>query len=69
MKKEYISQATLKRLPQYLRIIKDKKNEDVKNISSTEIATILRLNPIQVRKDLALVSRADGKPEIGRAHV
>ena len=25
MKKEYISQATLKRLPQYLRIIKDKK--------------------------------------------
>ena len=65
MKKEYISQATLKRLPQYLRIIKDKKNEDVKNISSTEIATILRLNPIQVRKDLALVSRADGKPGVG----
>lgn len=65
MKKEYISQATLKRLPQYLRIIKDKKNEDVKNISSTEIATILRLNPIQVRKDLALVSRTDGKPGVG----
>lgn len=65
MKNEYISQATLKRLPQYLRIIKDKKNENVKNISSTEIATILRLNPIQVRKDLALVSRADGKPGVG----
>lgn len=65
MKNEYISQATLKRLPQYLRIIKDKKNEDVKNISSTEIATVLRLNPIQVRKDLALVSRADGKPGVG----
>lgn len=65
MKNEYISQATLKRLPQYLRIIKDKKKEDVKNISSTEIATILRLNPIQVRKDLALVSRTDGKPGVG----
>lgn len=65
MKKEYISQATLKRLPQYLRIIKDKINENVKNISSTEIATILRLNPIQVRKDLALVSRVDGKPGVG----
>lgn len=65
MKKEYISQATLKRLPQYLRIIIDKKNNDVKNISSTEIASILRLNPIQVRKDLALVSRADGKPGVG----
>lgn len=65
MKNEYISQATLKRLPQYLRIIIDKKNSDVKNISSTEIASILRLNPIQVRKDLALVSRADGKPGVG----
>lgn len=65
MKNEYISQATLKRLPQYLRIMKDKKSEDVKNISSTEIATILKLNPIQVRKDLALVSRSDGKPGVG----
>ncbi len=65
MKNEYISQATLKRLPQYLRIIIDKKNNDIKSISSTEIATILRLNPIQVRKDLALVSRTDGKPGVG----
>lgn len=65
MKNKYISQATLKRLPQYLRIIKDKKKEEVKNISSTEIANILRLNPIQVRKDLALVSRTDGKPGVG----
>lgn len=65
MKNKYISQATLKRLPQYLRIIKDKKKEEIKNISSTEIANILRLNPIQVRKDLALVSRTDGKPGVG----
>lgn len=65
MKNKYISQATLKRLPQYLRIIIEKKNEDIKNISSTEIATVLRLNPIQVRKDLALVSRTDGKPGVG----
>lgn len=65
MKNQYISQATLKRLPQYLRIIKDKKIENVKNISSTEIANFLRLNPIQVRKDLALVSRGDGKPGVG----
>lgn len=65
MKNKYISQATLKRLPQYLRIILDKKKNDIKNISSTEIADILRLNPVQVRKDLALVSRADGKPGVG----
>lgn len=58
----YISQASLKRLPKYLRILKEKKST---YISSTEIADSLNLNPIQVRKDLALVSKSDGKPGIG----
>lgn len=60
-----ISIATLKRLPQYLRILKNKKQENIINISSTTIANELKLNPIQVRKDLALVSKNDGKPGIG----
>lgn len=60
-----ISTATLKRLPQYLRILKNKNKENVVNISSTIIANELNLNSIQVRKDLALVSRSDGKPGIG----
>lgn len=64
MKKEfYISQASLKRLPKYLRILKE--NNKNTYISSTEIADLLNLNPIQVRKDLALVSKQDGKPGIG----
>ena len=58
----YISQASLKRLPKYLRILKEKEST---YISSTEIADSLNLNPIQVRKDLALVSKSDGKPGIG----
>lgn len=58
----YISQASLKRLPKYLRILKEKESI---YISSTEIADSLNLNPIQVRKDLALVSKSDGKPGIG----
>lgn len=58
----YISQASLKRLPKYLRILKEKKST---YISSTEIADSLNLNSIQVRKDLALVSKSDGKPGIG----
>ena len=57
--------ATLRRLPQYLRILKKKKEENIVNISSTTIAKELKLNPIQVRKDLALVSKNDGRPGIG----
>ena len=60
-----ISKATLERLPKYLRILKHKSKENVLNISSTTIANELKLNSIQVRKDLALVSKNDGKPGIG----
>lgn len=60
-----MSMAGLKRLPQYLRILKDKKENQIKHISSTLIAKELNLNPIQVRKDLALVSNIDGKPGVG----
>ena len=60
-----ISKATLSRLPQYLRILKKMKKDNVQNISSTIIAERLKLNSIQVRKDLALVSHQEGKPGIG----
>lgn len=60
-----ISIATLERLPQYLRILKYKKEEGVINISSTTIAKELNLNSIQVRKDLAIISKNDGRPGIG----
>lgn len=60
-----ISKATLSRLPQYLRILKKLKKEDMQNISSTTIADILKLNSIQVRKDLALISHQEGRPGIG----
>ena len=60
-----ISKSCLSRLPQYLRILKKKKVENIKNISATVIANELNLNSIQVRKDLALVSSIEGKPGIG----
>lgn len=60
-----ISMAGLNRLPKYLRILKEKQLNQVQNISSTIIAEELKLNPIQVRKDLALVSKNDGKPGVG----
>ena len=60
-----VSIETIKRLPLYLRILKSKKEENIKNISSTTIANELKLNSIQVRKDLAAVSKEDGKPGVG----
>lgn len=60
-----ISKATLSRLPQYLRILKKLKKEEVQTISSTTIAEILKLNSIQVRKDLALISHQEGRPGVG----
>ncbi len=60
-----ISKTTLTRLPQYLRILKKSKKENIETISSTTIAKKLKLNSIQVRKDLALVSHQEGRPGIG----
>lgn len=60
-----VSFETIKRLPLYLRILKSKKEENITNISSTTIANELKLNSIQVRKDLAAISKEDGKPGIG----
>ena len=61
----HISEASLRRLPAYLRTLKDKKENGITNISSTVLANDLDLNPIQVRKDLALVSKSNGKPGVG----
>lgn len=59
------SKATLSRLPRYLRILKKERENGLKYISSTLIAKELNLTSIQVRKDLSLVSKHDGKPGMG----
>ena len=58
-----ISTQTLRRLPTYYNYLKSLP-ADVKNISATSIARELRLNDVQVRKDLALVS-GGGRPKVG----
>ena len=63
--KEGISLATFKRLPLYLRILKDKKNSKIEHISSTVFAKELNFTSIQVRKDLAKISDNEGKAGIG----
>lgn len=58
-----ITPATLKRLPIYLRILKDQTHEEY--ISSTSIAERLKISSIQVRKDLASISKVSGTSKKG----
>lgn len=59
-----ISSQTLQRLPMYLNLLKSLPGDNFPNISATTIAKALRLNDVQVRKDLALIS-CGGRPKIG----
>jgi redox-sensing transcriptional repressor len=58
------SLPTIKRLPSYLHVIEHALTEGKQYISGTVIADELELEPIQVRKDLA-VTGIVGKPRIG----
>lgn len=58
-----IPSATLKRLPIYLRILKEHKSEGY--ISSTMIAKDLEISSIQVRKDLSAISKVSGTSKKG----
>jgi redox-sensing transcriptional repressor len=58
------SQPTIKRLPSYLHVIENAKRDGKEYISGTVIADELDLEPIQVRKDLAITGIV-GKPRIG----
>ena len=60
-----ITSQTLQRLPLYLNYLKSlPKDNGSGNISATAIAEALSLNDVQVRKDLASVSRG-GRPKVG----
>ena len=64
-KQKIPASPSIKRLPSYLHIIRQAASEGYDFISGTLIATELNLEPIQVRKDLAAVSKEDGKPGVG----
>ena len=58
-----VSRQTISRLPVYLGYLRSLEGSML-TISATAIAEALRLNDVQVRKDLAAVS-SSGKPKIG----
>jgi len=62
--KKLTSQPTIRRLPSYLIVIQQAAAEGLEHISGTVIAQELELEPIQVRKDLAITGII-GKPRIG----
>jgi redox-sensing transcriptional repressor len=59
-----VSQATLRRLPIYLHLLRDRQAAGAPNISCTDIAKELGLDPTQVRKDLEATGNV-GKPRVG----
>ena len=64
MQHKELSKAVLKRLPGYLSYLKSLPEDSSPYISATSIATALNMGEVQVRKDLAVVSKA-GKPKVG----
>ncbi len=58
------SLPTIRRLPGYLQVVRQAEQDGVLVISGTTIADELELEPIQVRKDLA-VTGIVGKPRVG----
>lgn len=64
MQHKELSKAVLKRLPGYLSYLKSLPDDAPEYISATTIANALNRGEVQVRKDLAVVSKA-GKPKVG----
>lgn len=59
-----ISMPTLRRLPGYLGVLKQLEHQNERHVSSSALAKELGLVDVQVRKDLASVSKG-GKPRVG----
>ena len=62
-----ISRQSLQRMPVYLELLKKIKADGGAYVSAAFLAGELGLHPVQVRKDLASVSKVDGNPRIGFA--
>ncbi len=60
-----ISKESLKRLPSYLRYLTALEESGVEYVSSSMVAEYFNFTAIQVRKDLAGISKSGGKPKMG----
>ena len=55
----------VKRLPYYLKYLKELQKNGVLHVPAAAIAESLDIYEVQVRKDLAAISRQPGKPRVG----
>lgn len=55
---------TIRRLPSYLRVLREMHQEGVEFVSTTAIGELLSLDAITVRKDLS-ITNITGRPKIG----
>lgn len=60
-----ISTHTLKRLPFYLSHLKELQSVGLVYISTAQIAKDLKMNEMQVKKDITAVTKESGKPRVG----
>ncbi|HHV96362.1 MAG TPA: redox-sensing transcriptional repressor Rex [Clostridiaceae bacterium] len=61
----YVSIQSLYRMPYYLHYLKEAKKKGIEVIPATTIAADLKLNEVQVRKDLSAICTTKGKPKTG----
>ena len=61
-----VSERQLERYPIYLKYLLSERESGAPIISSPTIANALSFSEEQVRKDLQVVTRSDGKPKLGR---
>lgn len=59
-----VSQATLRRLPVYLHLLRRYLQEGAQQVSCSDIGRELNLDPTQIRKDLEITGGL-GKPRVG----
>ncbi len=60
-----LSVQGIKRLPYYLKLLKELKSSRVVNVPASVIANYLGVYEVQVRKDLSAISSQPGKPRVG----
>lgn len=62
--KKPIPEPTIRRIPLYYQFIRQKHKEGAVRISCSDIALYLKLNPVQIRKDLSMAG-ASGRAKTG----
>jgi redox-sensing transcriptional repressor len=60
----YVSEATLRRLPTYLHLLRRYREQGAESVSCSDLGRELRLDPTQIRKDLEVTGNV-GRPRIG----